>query len=227
MAQALGIVPRPEGREAAAVPEPAALDLERVWLEAAVLAQEHAELFAQHGLPVTTPERVEVARWGVAAGPGETPGTTARYWPHDCSSVLGVGLIRGNGRTWWHHPEGHPVVLQAVLGMPHLRRTSQIVDIIAWNPARPDHWRSLTGLGMRLGRWPEEGIGAEMVDHVRLVATPKAWLKAPEEAVCLLSLTEELVDELRCYRRVVCDHPDLADIVARAFALRLPRVEVA
>lgn len=223
---ALAVVPKPEGRASQALPEPTSVDVERVWLEAAVLAQDHAELFAQNGLPVTTPARVEIARWGVAAGAGDARGLDARYWPHDASSVLGLGFINGNGRTWWHDPDGYPVVLQAVLGMPHLRRPSQIIDVIAWSPAKPDHWRSLTGLGMRLGRWPEEGLGGEWADSVRLVATPKAWLKAPEDGVCLLTLTDELLGELFCYQRVVCDHPDLAGIVRGHFERRLPRVEV-
>jgi hypothetical protein len=60
-----------------------------------------------------------------------------------------------------------------------------VVDVIAWDPAEPDHSRLLTGDGEALGL-----IELELVregEAIMVYATPHSWLRAGGRGLCLLT----------------------------------------
>jgi hypothetical protein len=194
-------------------------DLVGLYAAAGRVAIGQSEVFREYGLPPTTAARLQVAAHGQEALAG-----LGRQWPYTAERVPGVLTVKGDGFVWWQDPEGAPAVIQPVLMKP-ARGLSGLVDLIAWNPARPAKWRFLTRAATHLGDLPGERIFDERTGPLRLVATPLAWLADPD-AVCLLSYADEVIGELALEREILCDSRDLAELVEERLRRRLPVVGV-
>ena len=109
----------------------------------------------------------------------------------------------------------------------------ELIDLVAWDPRRPDIWWLRRGHARWLGGAAVEraNFEAEQGDAapIRLHATPMAWLRAECAGACLLRAGREPLRALLWgVRQVVCDDVAHAAVVhkelRRAPRPRLPRV---
>lgn len=173
-------------------------------------AMRHADLLEAHGLAPPTIERRlrvidgAVSPLNVTIGPGAALGRI--YDPLE--GLLGILPIdRGSGVYWEPDPGGGYAVIQPVslTGWPGER---ELIDLLAWNPLRPDRVRVLTGLAKWLGCTEQLGDGSEEEQPLVVVGTPMAWLRRPE-ALCVIDWSHAVLRELTQISRKLV-FPDLA-----------------
>lgn len=190
-----------------------------------------APLLAKHDIAPPSAQRVNAAVAGVADLTALKP--RARHRPFTLESVVGALWIFSEGGTWWprEHPDDRaaPAIIQPVLA-GSAWGTPQIVDLVAWHPAKPAAWRLLTGLGQHLGYWPEDRLLRDVLDTgrrvLKLAATPMDWLKHPER-VCLLTYEAAALARTMDYEAVHCGGDDaLAAIIRDFYQSRLPEIRV-
>lgn len=121
-----------------------------------------------------------------------------------------------------------PAIVQAVMAAAPWDWPGQIVDLVAWHPAKPAAWRLLTGYGTHLGALP----GTTPFDDgdsltLRLVPTPLAWLEGGGSGVCLLSYADEIMRDTIAYSTIRCSgDEDLAELVRSWHLAQMPAIRV-
>jgi hypothetical protein len=186
--------------------------------EAVLWARDQPELLERHGLPVPTPRHTKrvlegyVGRWTDFGSPAQGAAPLG--------TLLGLDRIVSEGarfRFAEHGELGEIVVIQPVSETGRLW-DRELVDLVAWHPARPRRWWLLDGLAEHLGPWPEDG-------EARLVETPLAWVRDPE-ALCVLNFGR--LGRLLELSRIVVPDRDFGIRVYDALReLALPNIEVA
>jgi hypothetical protein len=80
--------------------------------------------------------------------------------------------------------------------------SGEVVDIIAWRPAEPEHWRFLTGEGEALGLI-ELDVRLEEDGPIICYASPLSWLRADGRGLCLLTDDWAVVQRILIGERTV------------------------
>lgn len=186
--------------------------------EALLWAHDNPELLQEHGLPLPTAHHAHRVLKGYVPHGVDFPPSHNAFAP--LSTLLGLDRVvseRARFRFAEHGEAGETMIIQPVseTGRPGDR---DLIDLIAWHPARPSRWWMLDGLAEHLGPWP---IG----DELRLVETPLAWLR-DVEALCLLNYGR--IDRLLEMRRLVVPDREFGVRIYDALReLALPKIEVA
>lgn len=185
--------------------------------EAVLWARERPELLREHGLPLPTREHTHRVLHGYVAPGVDFPPNHSSFAP--LGTLLGLDRIvpeRSRFRFAEHGELGDVAIVQPVseTGAPGDR---ELVDLIAWHPARPTRWWMLEGLALHLGPWPTDG-------EARLVATPLAWLR-DTTTLCILNYGE-LGRLLELRRILVPDRQLGVRIHDELRRLALPEIEV-
>lgn len=185
--------------------------------EAVVSARERPALLREYGLPLPTRQHTRRVLCGYVAQGVDFPPDHNSFAP--LSTLLGLDRVvpeRSRFRFAEHGEYGEDAIIQPVSETGHAG-DRDLLDLIAWHPARPTRWWMLDGLAVHLGSWPIDG-------EARLVATPLAWLR-DTETLCLLNYSE-LGRLLELRRILVPDRQFGVRIYDELRKIALPEIEV-
>jgi hypothetical protein len=135
-------------------------------------------------------------------------------WP-----FVGITRIEVSGRTYQPEPSGFTAFI-----VPEVNN-SEIVDLVAWKPDRPNRWWQRTGNAAVLGADNLEV--ARLNEPPKVYPTPERWVIAGKGAIVLL---DGDVDRLLEFPDAECDSEShrrkvKAEVIRRALA-RLPKFKV-
>ena len=131
------------------------------------------------------------------------------FAPHMATGSIGVANVRIEHDLYEPAEEG-----EAHLILP-VTEGGFIVDLVAFQPKKPDTWALRRGSGWVLGHdaveqalspWPDQPAS------LLLTPTPLDWLRAGRGA-CVVQWTAEAAPSLRLARGIVVDDPRMAQVV--------------
>ena len=114
--------------------------------------------------------------------------------------------------------EGNRAFIQPVLSGPQY---SEIIDLVAWFPRRPDRWWTLMYLACPLGIEQLDFAEFEQKPAV-LRRTPLSWLVAGGEGTCILDWQVSAL-QLRQIPTLICEDEEHARIARQQLTMPRPR----